>query len=118
MEFDTRPAVGATQITPATPRRYPTEFTASGSEYFRIWIVNLLLIVLTLGIYLPWAKVRKLKYFYRNTGLGGDALDFHGEPKKMLRGTATRRPGRWSSAPRATRTWGPTRWRCQVAPSC
>ncbi|MFO0121271.1 MAG: DUF898 family protein, partial [Inhella sp.] len=25
------------------------QFTASGSEYFRIWIVNLLLIVLTLG---------------------------------------------------------------------
>ncbi|RZI94074.1 MAG: DUF898 domain-containing protein [Variovorax sp.] len=81
MEFDTGPAE------PAAGRRYPIEFTASGSEYFRIWIVNLLLIVLTLGIYLPWAKVRKLKYFYSNTWVGGDALDFHGEPKKMLRGT-------------------------------
>ena len=81
MEFDTRPAE------PAAVRRYPIEFTASGSEYFRIWIVNLLLIVLTLGLYLPWAKVRKLKYFYSNTWVGGDALDFHGEPKKMLRGT-------------------------------
>ena len=69
------------------PERHPIEFTASGSEYFRIWIVNLLLIVLTLGIYLPWAKVRKLKYFYSNTWVGGDALDFHGEPAKMLRGT-------------------------------
>jgi uncharacterized membrane protein YjgN (DUF898 family) len=67
--------------------RHPIEFTASGSEYFRIWIVNLLLILVTLGIYLPWAKVRKLKYFYSNTWLGGDALDFHGEPRKMLRGT-------------------------------
>lgn len=71
----------------ATPHRHPIEFTASGSEYFRIWIVNLLLILVTLGIYLPWAKVRKLKYFYSNTWLGGDALDFHGEPRKMLRGT-------------------------------
>ena len=71
----------------AAPERHPIEFTASGSEYFRIWIVNLLLIVLTLGVYLPWAKVRKLKYFYRNTWVGGDALDFHGEPAKMLRGT-------------------------------
>jgi uncharacterized membrane protein YjgN (DUF898 family) len=67
--------------------RHPIEFTASGSEYFRIWIVNLLLIVVTLGIYLPWAKVRKLKYFYSNTWVGGDALDFHGEPARMLRGT-------------------------------
>jgi uncharacterized membrane protein YjgN (DUF898 family) len=64
------------------------EFSASGSEYFRIWIVNLLLILVTLGIYLPWAKVRKIKYFYSNTRLDGHALDFHGEPKKMLRGTA------------------------------
>ena len=66
----------------SAPQRHPIEFTASGSEYFRIWIVNLLLIVVTLGIYLPWAKVRKLKYFYSNTWVGGDALDFHGEPAR------------------------------------
>ena len=29
---------------------HPIEFTASGSEYFRIWIVNLALTILTLGI--------------------------------------------------------------------
>ena len=69
------------------PNRHRLEFTASGSEYFRIWIVNLLLMVVTLGLYLPWAKVRKLKYFYSNTWVDGDALDFHGEPGKMLRGT-------------------------------
>lgn len=75
--------------TPAGPRpeRHPIGFTASGSEYFRIWIVNLLLIVVTLGLYLPWAKVRKLRYFHANTWVDGDALGFHGEPAKMLRGT-------------------------------
>lgn len=67
---------------------YPFSFSATGAEYFRIWIVNLLLILLTLGIYLPWAKVRKLKYFYSNTRIDAHPLDFHGEPKKMLRGTA------------------------------
>ncbi len=66
---------------------YPFEFTATGSEYFRIWIVNLLLILVTFGIYSPWAKVRKLKYFYSNTRIDGHAFDFHGDPKKMLRGT-------------------------------
>jgi uncharacterized membrane protein YjgN (DUF898 family) len=29
---------------------YPFEFTGSGGEYFRIWIVNLALTILTLGI--------------------------------------------------------------------
>ncbi|MBA3599457.1 MAG: DUF898 domain-containing protein [Methylibium sp.] len=73
------------------PRRFsghahPLTFSGSGSEYFRIWIVNLLLTLLTLGVYYPWAKVRKLRYFHTNTEIAGHALDFHGEPKKMLRG--------------------------------
>jgi uncharacterized membrane protein YjgN (DUF898 family) len=69
------------------PHRHPIEFTATGSEYFRIWIVNLLLTLVTLGLYLPWARVRKFQYFYRNTWVAGDALDFHGNPLRMLRGT-------------------------------
>ena len=47
----------------------PLRFTGSGSEYFRIWIVNVLLTIVTLGFYSPWAKVRRLKYFYGNTYL-------------------------------------------------
>ncbi|HEX8601991.1 MAG TPA: DUF898 family protein, partial [Pseudoduganella sp.] len=39
------------------------EFTATGGEYFRIWIVNLLLTIVTLGIYSAWAKVRRNQYF-------------------------------------------------------
>ncbi|MEO8020356.1 YjgN family protein [Polaromonas sp.] len=62
------------------------EFTGSGSEYFRIWIVNLLLLLVTLGIYYPWAKVRRLRYFYGNTLVDGEPLDFHGNPLKMLKG--------------------------------
>jgi uncharacterized membrane protein YjgN (DUF898 family) len=63
------------------------QFTGAGGEYFRIWIVNLLLILITFGIYLPWAKVRKLKYFYNNTQIDGYSLDFHGNARQMLRGT-------------------------------
>ena len=62
------------------------EFTGSGSEYFRIWIVNLLLMFVTLGIYYPWAKVRRLRYFHANTLVGGEPLGFHADPKKMLKG--------------------------------
>ena len=61
-------------------------FTGSGSEYFRIWIVNLLLILLTLSLYAPFAKARKLRYLQANTLVAGDALGFHGDPWKMLRG--------------------------------
>ncbi|KQU76903.1 MULTISPECIES: YjgN family protein [unclassified Rhizobacter] len=66
--------------------RLPIRFTGSGSEYFRIWIVNLLLTLVTLGLYFPWAKVRRLRYFHGNTLVAGHPLGFHGDPKKMLRG--------------------------------
>lgn len=72
---------------PATDEtRFPVSFGGSGSEYFRLWIVNLLLILVTFSLYYPWAKVRKLRYFYGNTQVAGHAFDFHGDPLKMLRG--------------------------------
>lgn len=67
-------------------RYFRIEFSGSGSEYFRIWIVNLLLSLLTLGLYLPFAKARRLAYFYSNTRIADQALTFHGNPWKMLRG--------------------------------
>jgi len=61
-------------------------FTGRGDEYFRIWIVNLFLTVLTLGIYSAWAKVRKTKYFWQNSRLDGAVFDFHGNPVAILKG--------------------------------
>ena len=80
----------ATAVTPApfVPRALGVEFTGSGSEYFRIWIVNLLLILVTLGLYFPWAKVRRLRYFYGNTLIDGEPLGFHGDAWKMFKGFA------------------------------
>jgi uncharacterized membrane protein YjgN (DUF898 family) len=64
----------------------PFESRASGGEYFRIWIVNLLLTVLTLGIYSAWAKVRSLRYFYGTTSLDGTAFEYHGTGLQILKG--------------------------------
>jgi uncharacterized membrane protein YjgN (DUF898 family) len=61
-------------------------FTGSGGEYFGIWIVNLLLTIVTLGIYSAWAKVRRLQYFYRHTEVAGSSFDFHGSPGRILVG--------------------------------
>lgn len=73
-------------MTQDTPRTLAVRFTGSGSEYFRIWIVNLLLIIVTLGFYLPFAKVRRLRYFYGNTVVDDQPLAFHGQPWAMFRG--------------------------------
>jgi len=64
----------------------PFQFSGKGGEYFRIWIVNLALSIVTLGIYSAWAKVRRLQYFYRNTSLAGNSFDYHGEPLAILKG--------------------------------
>lgn len=68
------------------PRRLDLRFTGSGSEYWRIWLVNLLLTLVTLTLYAPFAKVRRLRWQYANTLVDGQALGFHGDPWKMLRG--------------------------------
>jgi hypothetical protein len=52
------------------------EFNGSAAEYFRIWIVNLFFTLITLGVYSAWPKVRKKKYFYGSTRLGGEAFDY------------------------------------------
>jgi len=79
---DSSPATAA----PAATRTHAFEFRATGGEYFRIWIVNLLLTILTLGIYSAWAKVRRLRYLYGSTSLAGSAFEYHGEPLKILKG--------------------------------
>lgn len=64
----------------------PVTFTGSGHEYFRIWIVNIALTVLTLGLYSAWAKVRRLQYFHRHTHLAGASFDYHGDPIVIFKG--------------------------------
>jgi uncharacterized membrane protein YjgN (DUF898 family) len=64
----------------------PIIFKGKASEYFGIWIVNLLLSLITLGIYSAWAKVRRKKYFYNNTLIDNVGFDYHAKPKAILKG--------------------------------
>ncbi|GGZ07336.1 YjgN family protein [Pseudoduganella plicata] len=74
------------QAVPAAATEERLAFSATGSEYFRIWIVNLLLSIVTLGIYSAWAKVRRNQYFYANTKLAGSTFEYHGNPMAILKG--------------------------------
>ncbi len=66
----------------------PLVFTGSGASYFRIWAINWLLTLATLGIYSSWAKVRRLKYFHQNITLADASFDYHGDPVSILKGRA------------------------------
>lgn len=62
------------------------EFRGDGMEYFKIWIVNVLLTIVTLGIYSAWAKVRNNRYFYSNLYLGDSNFRYLAEPLTILKG--------------------------------
>lgn len=74
---------------PASPfdrYRFEFSFTGDAKEYFKIWIVNVALTIVTLGIYAAWAKVRSRRYFYANTHLDGHSFDYIAKPKAILVG--------------------------------
>ncbi len=71
---------------PLMPRHVAFGFSGNGAEYFRIWIVNLLLSIVTLGVYSAWAKVRRLTYFHGNTWLGDSNFGYHAKPLQILKG--------------------------------
>ena len=88
IEADDAPAAPHTpdSAAQAAPRTLPFAFHGDGFEFFRIWIVNLLLSIVTLGIYSAWAKVRTQRYFYGNTQLDGSSFDYLADPLKILKG--------------------------------
>ncbi|MDE1996563.1 MAG: DUF898 domain-containing protein [Rhizobiaceae bacterium] len=61
-------------------------FTGTAGEYFGIWIVNILLTIVTFGIYSAWAKVRRNRYFYGNTVMLGETFEYHARGKQILIG--------------------------------
>ena len=61
-------------------------FTASKWEYFKLWIVNMVLTVVTLGIYSAWAKVRNTQYIYGHTQVEGHRLQYLATPMQLLKG--------------------------------
>ena len=68
------------------PQRHGLEFTGTAREFFGIWFVNLVLSVLTLGIYSAWAKVRTERYFYANTHFAGASFEYLAQPLAILKG--------------------------------
>ena len=64
----------------------PFEFRGSGLEYFKIWLVNGILTIFTLGIYSAWAKVRRKKYIYGSVRLKDAGFEYLADPIKILKG--------------------------------
>ncbi len=65
---------------PPPPQTLQVQFTGTGRGYFSVWLVNVLLNVLSLGLFWPFAQARKQVFFHQHTLVGGQALTFDAKP--------------------------------------
>lgn len=62
-------------------------FHGSGGSLFGIQIVNILLTLITAGIYHFWGKVRVRSYLFSGSEFDGDRFAYHGTGKELLIGS-------------------------------
>ena len=74
------------QSSSTRPRYQALEFTGGVGEYYGVVILNFLLTLITVGIYSPWAKVRKLRYFHSNTQFMEEGFQFLATGKQLFIG--------------------------------
>jgi uncharacterized membrane protein YjgN (DUF898 family) len=86
-QVDSAASAAAVEQTPIPKTAViPFEFRGNGAEYFKIWLVNIILTILTLGIYSAWAKVRRKKYIYGSVRLNDAGFEYLANPIKILKG--------------------------------
>ncbi len=71
---------------PETEHAKHLQFHGTAQALFGIWIVNVFLMLVTLGVYYFWAKVRIREYLLSQTSFEGDRFAYHGSGKELLVG--------------------------------
>jgi len=72
--------------TPGTDQPPLVSFKGSWTEFLGIAIVNLVLTILTLGIYRCWAKAKERRYLWSRTTVMGDPLEYTGTGGELFLG--------------------------------
>lgn len=65
---------------------HAVEFTGNWKEYLPIALTNLILTIVTLGIFRFWAKARERRYLWSRSRLIGDRLEWTGTGSEMFIG--------------------------------
>lgn len=64
---------------------HPVEFESSIRRFTLMWITNLALVLVTLGFYAPWAKVKRKQFYYHNTNIRYCPFDYDASPVQLLK---------------------------------
>lgn len=67
-------------------KSHDLQFNGVPLDYFKINIVNWILTLLTLGLYYPWARAKRLKYVYGHIELNEENFHFSGTGREMFIG--------------------------------
>lgn len=78
------PEMGA--INDESTSKNELEFTGEAGNLLVIMITNWILCMITLGLYYPWARVKKLAFIYQNTYLNQTAFVFSGTGNELFKG--------------------------------
>ncbi len=75
-------------VMPAGSSVYNTkiEFKGDGWELLGIYIINWILTTITIGLYYPWAKIKRLRYVFSQTEFAGTRFEFHGTGREVFIG--------------------------------
>jgi uncharacterized membrane protein YjgN (DUF898 family) len=77
----------AENLTPPADENRRLFFRGAAGTLLGIQLINMLLILCTLGMYLFWAKVRVRGYVLGQTELDGDRFAYHGTGRELLIGS-------------------------------
>jgi uncharacterized membrane protein YjgN (DUF898 family) len=86
----TLPAQSVPHVAPAAPAaastRHTIDYVGPTGTLYVIFIKNILLSLVTLGIYRFWAKTRLRRFLWGNTRVDGEALEYTGTGKELFLG--------------------------------
>jgi uncharacterized membrane protein YjgN (DUF898 family) len=71
---------------PSVLPQHRFSFHGTGGAFFAIVLKNIVLTILTLGIYAPWAKTLRRQFLWQNTEVAGHRLRYHGTGQELLVG--------------------------------
>ena len=84
MESETTTEVSTAVEKPKENAQVNISFTGTGWGFYKIFITNNILNIVTIGIYSAWAKVRTKRFFYGNTYANGHNFEFDASPVAIL----------------------------------
>jgi len=79
-------SIASTPSRPPTPGRHSLSFHGTGSSLFLLILKNVLLTIVTLGVYAPWAATERRKYVWQNVEFHGQRFIFGGTGLELFIG--------------------------------